>query len=59
MGFEGEIRWNTDMPDGTPRKLLNVEKLHNIGWKEKVSLREGIKLEYDWYKAQDEENLKK
>ncbi|MBO4374963.1 MAG: GDP-L-fucose synthase [Lachnospiraceae bacterium] len=59
VGFEGEIRWNTDMPDGTPRKLLNVEKLHNIGWKEKVSLREGIKLEYDWYKAQDEENLKK
>ncbi len=58
VGFEGEIRWNSDMPDGTPRKLLNVEKLHNIGWKEKVSLREGIRLEYEWYKAQDRENLK-
>ncbi|MBQ7463591.1 MAG: GDP-L-fucose synthase, partial [Lachnospiraceae bacterium] len=44
VGFEGEIRWNSDMPDGTPRKLLNVEKLHNIGWKEKVSLRDGIRL---------------
>lgn len=58
VGFEGEIRWNTDMPDGTPRKLLNVEKLHNIGWKEKVSLKDGIRLEYEWYKAQDRENLK-
>ena len=47
------------MPDGTPRKLLNVDKLHNIGWKEKVSLREGIKLEYDWYLSQSEEELKK
>ncbi len=58
VGFEGEIHWNTDMPDGTPRKLLNVEKLHNIGWKEKVSLRDGIRLEYEWYKAQDRESLK-
>ncbi len=58
VGFEGEIRWNSDMPDGTPRKLLNVEKLHNIGWKEKVSLRDGIRLEYEWYKAQDRESLK-
>ncbi|MCR5651520.1 MAG: GDP-L-fucose synthase [Lachnospiraceae bacterium] len=58
VGFEGEIHWNTDMPDGTPRKLLNVDKLHNIGWKEKVSLREGIRLEYEWYKAQDREQLK-
>ena len=59
VGFEGEIRWNSDMPDGTPRKLLNVDKLHNIGWKEKVSLRDGIRLEYEWYKAQDQENLKR
>ena len=58
VGYEGEIRWNTDMPDGTPRKLLNVDKLHSIGWKEKVSLKDGIRLEYEWYKAQDPENLK-
>ncbi len=58
-GFEGEIIWDDSMPDGTPRKLLNVDKLHNIGWKEKVSLREGIKLEYDWYLSQSEEELKK
>ena len=59
VGYEGEIVWDDSMPDGTPRKLLNVDKLHNIGWKEKVSLRDGIKLEYDWYKAQNEEDLKK
>ncbi len=59
VGYEGEIRWNSDMPDGTPRKLLNVDKLHDIGWKEKVSLRDGINMEYDWYKSQDEKELKK
>ena len=59
VGFEGKIVWNSDMPDGTPRKLLNVDKLHGIGWKEKVGLEEGIRLEYEWYKQQDEKDLKK
>ena len=59
VGFDGKIVWNSDMPDGTPRKLLNVDKLHSIGWKEKVSLEEGIRLEYEWYKQQDEKDLKK
>jgi GDP-L-fucose synthase len=58
VGFEGEIIWDDSMPDGTPRKLLDVSKLHDIGWKEKVSLRDGIKLEYEWYKSQDREALK-
>ena len=58
VGFEGEIVWDESMPDGTPRKLLDVSKLHDIGWKEKVSLRDGIKLAYDWYKSQDREALK-
>ncbi len=59
VGFEGEIVWNSAMPDGTPRKLLDVSKLHNIGWKEKVGLRDGIRLAYEWYLAQDEKDLKK
>lgn len=59
VGFEGEIVWNSDMPDGTPRKLMDVSKLHNIGWKEKVSLRDGIRMEYEWYLSQDEKELKK
>ncbi|MBQ9359649.1 MAG: GDP-L-fucose synthase [Lachnospiraceae bacterium] len=58
VGFEGEIIWDDSMPDGTPRKLLDVSKLHDIGWKEKVSLRDGIRLEYEWYKSQDKEALK-
>ena len=58
-GFKGEIVWNSDMPDGTPRKLLNVDKLHEIGWKEKVSLEEGIRKTYEWYQSRDEKDLKK
>ena len=52
VGYEGEIVWDDSMPDGTPRKLLDVSKLHDIGWKEKVSLKEGIRLSYEWYKSQ-------
>lgn len=58
VGFKGEIIWDDSMPDGTPRKLLDVSKLHDIGWKEKVSLRDGIRLEYEWYLSQDREALK-
>lgn len=49
VGYEGEIIWNTAMPDGTPRKLTNVDKLHELGWKHKIELTEGIKLAYDWF----------
>lgn len=50
VGYEGEIVWNGDMPDGTPRKLADVSKLHALGWTHKVELEEGIKLAYDWFK---------
>lgn len=49
VGYEGEIVWNSDMPDGTPRKLADVSKLHSLGWKHKVDLDEGIKLAYEWF----------
>ena len=49
VGFEGELVFNTDMPDGTPRKLTTVDKLHGLGWKHKTSLNEGIKLAYEWF----------
>ena len=49
-GYEGEIGWNKDMPDGTPRKLTNVDKLHNLGWTHKVELLEGVQLAYQWFK---------
>ena len=50
VGFEGKIVWNSDMPDGTPRKLADVSKLHSLGWTHKVDLDEGIKLAYEWFK---------
>ncbi len=49
VGFEGEIVWNREMPDGTPRKLTNVDKLHGLGWSHKVDLVEGIQLAYQWF----------
>ncbi|MFN3380680.1 MAG: GDP-L-fucose synthase family protein [Runella zeae] len=46
VGYEGQIHWNTDKPDGTPRKLMDVARLHEMGWKHKYSLEEGIKITY-------------
>lgn len=47
LGFEGELVFDASKPDGTPRKLMDVSKLHNLGWKHKVELPEGIALAYD------------
>jgi GDP-L-fucose synthase len=49
VGFEGDIYFNPEMPDGTPRKLLDVSKLKELGWEYKTSLREGIKKTYKDY----------
>jgi GDP-L-fucose synthase len=46
IGFEGDLKFNTDKPDGTPRKLMSVEKLFALGWKPKTNLEEGIKIAY-------------
>lgn len=46
VGFTGELKWNTEKPDGTPRKLMDVSRLHNLGWKHKIGLREGITSVY-------------
>lgn len=50
VGFEGEIIWNDSMPDGTPRKLTDVTKLHSLGWRHKIELEEGIGMAYEWFK---------
>jgi GDP-L-fucose synthase len=55
VGYEGELRWNTDKPDGTPRKLMDVSRLHGMGWKHRYSLEEGIKLTYQDFLAKEEE----
>ena len=51
VGYGGGIVYDTSKPDGTPRKLLDVTKLHNLGWQAKISLEAGIKQAYDWYTA--------
>lgn len=49
VGFEGELVFDTSKPDGTPRKLMDVSKLHNLGWKHQIELEEGLKLAYQDY----------
>jgi GDP-L-fucose synthase len=49
VGFEGELTWDTSKPDGTSRKLLDVSKLRDLGWRPAISLREGIARTYDWF----------
>jgi GDP-L-fucose synthase len=57
VGFTGEIRFNTSQPDGTPRKLTDVTKLHSIGWKHRISLEEGIQSVYADVKGLFDEEL--
>jgi len=49
VGYEGEIVWNTDMPDGTPRKLTDVTLLHSLGWRHGIALEDGVRSTYEWY----------
>ena len=49
VGYEGELKFDSTKPDGTPRKLMDVAKLHHLGWKHKIGLQEGLKLAYADY----------
>lgn len=51
VGYEGEIVWNTDKPDGTPRKLMDVGRMHDLGWKHQIDLRTGIEMVYNEVKT--------
>ena len=48
--FEGETVWDTEKPNGTPRKLLNIDRIKELGWAPKISLQQGIASTYAWYK---------
>lgn len=50
VGFQGEIVWDATKPDGTPRKLISVDKLHSLGWTHQVEIGEGVEKLYHWYK---------
>ncbi|MBF05486.1 GDP-fucose synthetase [bacterium] len=54
VGYEGELVWDTSKPDGTPRKLLDVSKLRNHGWKHSIELKDGIQKTYEWYLSSEE-----
>lgn len=49
VGFEGTIKYDSSKPDGTPRKLMDVSRIHNLGWKHKTSLKDGIEKTYNWF----------
>ena len=50
VGYENDYEWDTSKPNGTPRKVLNVDKMKSLGWEPKINLRDGIKSTYAWYK---------
>ena len=50
VGFEGTVVFDADKPDGTPRKLIDVSKLHSLGWTHKVEIGEGVEKLYEWYR---------
>jgi GDP-L-fucose synthase len=49
IGHQGEIIWDSSKPDGTPRKLMDISKMHALGWKHQVQLEEGIQKTYNWF----------
>ena len=51
VGFEGDIIWDTTKPDGTPRKLMNCDRIHALGWTHRIELQEGLRNVYEEYKA--------
>lgn len=50
VGFIGTVVWDESKPDGTPRKLIDVSKLHSLGWTHKVEIEQGVQKLYDWYR---------
>jgi GDP-L-fucose synthase len=50
VDYKGEIKWDTSKPNGTPRKVLNVDKIKSLGWSPKIGIRQGIYDTYEWYK---------
>jgi GDP-L-fucose synthase len=49
VGFDGEFLWNTDIPDGPPQKLMNSQRVFDMGWEPKISLDKGLSNLYEWY----------
>jgi len=50
VGYDGELFWDTGKPDGTPRKLLDVTRLRDLGWEPEIGLEDGVRATYDWFR---------
>ena len=48
-GFKGEVEYDSSKPDGTPRKLMDVTRIDELGWRHKIELEEGIRMAYEWF----------
>jgi GDP-L-fucose synthase len=57
VGYTGEVVFDTSKPDGTPRKLSDVSRLHRLGWRHRISLLEGVSKTYEWYLEQQTNRL--
>ena len=57
IGFEGELKFDSTMPDGNPRKLLDSSLINELGWKSKIDLNEGLAKTYKWY-IENEDTLR-
>ena len=55
VGYEGTVEFDASKPDGTMRKLIDVGKLHSLGWTHKVEIEEGVQRLYDWYRQSIED----
>jgi GDP-L-fucose synthase len=53
VGFDGKVAWDADKPDGTPRKLLDVSRINQLGWQAGISIEAGLKTTYDGYVSRD------
>ena len=51
MGFTGTINWDKSMPDGTPRKLLDISRLKNLGWSPQIKFKDGLKLTIESFES--------
>ncbi len=57
VGFNGTLTWDSSKPDGTPRKLLDVSKLHSLGWRHSIPLLDGLRDTYTWYLDADQKKM--
>ena len=47
--YQGQIKWDTSKPDGTPQKLLDVSRINNLGWTSEITVDQGLKMTYEWF----------